>query len=283
MGGQSLNYIYICQGLLDYITVLLRGENMLEVKNLTVGIKADKIKNVLYNVSLSVAPGEVHAIMGPNGSGKTSLLYSIMGHPRYVILNGKIFLDGEDITFLPPEEKSLRGLFISFQHPVEVEGVRLSTLLIAAKNKRAGESDLLKISDVRMIRDMRQLAARIGLKAEFLRRDVNVGFSGGERKRSELFQALYLKPKYMLLDEPDTGLDVDGVKVIAESISSAVSEGVGVLLVTHYARILNYVRPDRVSVIVNGRIVETGGPELAQLIDREGYSKYGVVEVDGSG
>ena len=251
---------------------------MLEVKNLSVGVKANKIKSILYNVTLSVAPGEVHAIMGPNGSGKTSLLYGIMGHPRYVIQGGKVLLDGEDITYLSPEEKSLRGIFISFQYPVEVEGVRLSTLLIAAQNKRLGEKDLLKIGDARMIREMRHLASRIGLKPEFLRRDVNVGFSGGERKRSELLQALYLKPRFMLLDEPDTGLDVDSVKVIAEHISSAVDEGVGVLIVTHYARILNYVRPDKVSVIVNGRIVDSGGPELAEIIDKEGYKKYGVVE-----
>lgn len=253
---------------------------MLEVKKLSIGVKADKIKNVLYNVSLSVAPGEVHAIMGPNGSGKTSLLYGIMGHPRYIVQSGRVLLDGEDITHLSPEEKSLRGIFISFQYPVEVFGVRLSTLLIAARNKRMGETDLLKIGDARMIREMRHLASRIGLKPEFLRRDVNVGFSGGERKRSELLQALYLKPRYMLLDEPDTGLDVDSVKVIAEHISSAVEEGVGVLIVTHYARILNYVKPDKVSVIVNGRIVDSGGPELAGVIDREGYKKYGVVEVD---
>ena len=253
---------------------------MLEVKDLSVGIKADRIKNILYNVSLTVEPGEVHAIMGPNGSGKTSLLYSIMGHPRYVILKGQVLLDGEDITGLPPEERSLKGLMLSFQHPVEVEGVRLSTLLIAAWNKRRGEADLLKIGDARMLRDMRQLASRVGLKPEFLRRDVNVGFSGGERKRSELFQALFLRPKYMLLDEPDTGLDIDGVKLIAENISRIAEDGVGILLVTHYARILNYVRPDKVSVIVNGRIVDTGGPELAERIDREGYKSYGVIEVD---
>ncbi len=253
---------------------------MLEVKNLSVGIKTDRIKTILYNINLSVGPGEVHAIMGPNGSGKTSLLYGIMGHPKYIVLNGQVLLDGEDITALSPEKKSLRGLFISFQHPVEIEGVRLSTLLIAARNKRMGENDLLKISDARIIRDMRHLATRVGLKPEFLRRDVNLGFSGGERKRSELMQALYLKPKYMLLDEPDTGLDVDSVKVIAENISEAVNDGVGVLLVTHYSRILKYVNPDKVSVIVNGRVVDTGGPELADYIDREGYKKYGVIEVD---
>lgn len=251
---------------------------MLEVKNLSVGIKAEKIISVLYNVSLSVSSGEVHAIMGPNGSGKTSLLYGIMGHPKYIIQSGKILLDGEDVTDLPPEEKSLKGIFIGFQYPVEIEGVRLSTLLIAAHNKRLGEKDLLKIGDARMIREMRLLASRIGLKPEFLRRDVNVGFSGGERKRSELLQALYIKPRFMLLDEPDTGLDVDSVKVIAEHISRAVEEGVGVLIVTHYARILNYVRPDKVSVIVNGRIVDSGGPELAEIIDKEGYRKYGVAE-----
>lgn len=251
---------------------------MLETRNLSVKIIGDEPKIVIHGVSINVKPGELHAVMGPNGSGKSSLLFAIMGHPRYHVVEGDIRLDGESILKLPTEERSLKGLFLSFQYPVDIIGVRLSTLMIASHNKRMGIGDLLKIEDSSIIKDIRGLIRSVGLSPAFLRRDVNVGFSGGERKKSELFQALFLKPKYILMDEPDTGLDIDGVKLVAKHISSLIDGGSGILLVTHYARILNHVEPDRVSILVGGRIVDSGGPELAQLIDREGYRRYGVVE-----
>jgi Fe-S cluster assembly ATP-binding protein len=251
----------------------------LELKNLSVIIEGNEDRPVLEGISLSVEPGEIHAIMGPNGSGKSSLLYSIMGHPKYRVVEGDILLDGESLLDMSPDKRSLRGLFIGFQSPTDIYGIRLSTLVMAALNKRRGSKDLLKIEDAKFLRDMRGLIRDVGLGPEFLRREVNVGFSGGEKKKSEIFQALMMKPKYMLLDEPDTGLDVDSVKKMGSYIKGFSDSGIGILLVTHYVRILNYVRPDRISIMVRGRIVDSGGPELAQLIEEEGYKRYGVVKV----
>lgn len=249
---------------------------MLEVIDLVVEVDADEgPRRVVDGVSLSVRQGEVHAVMGPNGSGKTSLLYAIAGHPSYRLVSGDIRLDGESITSLSPDKRSLKGVFLSFQSPREVPGVKLSTLIIAMHNKRSGVEDLLKVQNPRLILEARRRAQALGLPRDALRRDVNVGFSGGERKRSEVLQALLVRPRYMLLDEPDSGLDIDGVKAVARAISESASGGSGVLLVTHYARILNFVRPDRVTIIVGGRVVASGGPELADLVEREGYARYG--------
>ncbi len=245
----------------------------LEVKGLVAKVR-DTDKVVVNGVSLRVDRGEIVALMGPNGSGKSSLAYTLMGHPRYEVVSGDILLDGESIVGLPPEERSLRGLFLGFQNPVEVEGVKLSSLIVASYNKRVGERDLFKTSNPRVFIEMNKYASMLGLRSELLYRDVNVGFSGGERKRSEMLQALMLNPRYVILDEPDSGLDVDGVKVIANSIELLRSRGTGVLLITHYTRILRYVKPSRVYVMVNGRIVASGGYELAEKIDREGYGMY---------
>ncbi len=245
----------------------------LQVRDLVVRIRGLG-KVVVDGVNLEVGKGEIVALMGPNGSGKSSLAYTIMGHPRYEVVSGDIVVDGESIVGLSPEERSLKGLFLGFQNPVEVEGVKLSNLIIASYNKRIGERDLLKTSNPRIIVEINKYASILGLRRELLYRDVNVGFSGGERKRSEMLQALILNPRYVILDEPDSGLDVDGVKVIANAIETLRSRNTGVLLITHYTRILRYVKPSRVYVMVNGRIVEKGGYELAEKIDREGYSVY---------
>jgi Fe-S cluster assembly ATP-binding protein len=251
---------------------------MLEIKNLTVEVVGDPSKIVVKNLSLSVMEGQVHAIMGPNGSGKTSLLYAIMGHPNYRVVEGDILLDNKSIINLSPDERSLKGIFLTFQSPMEIPGVKLSTLLVAARNKRIGSDDLLKVEDARVLKDMRIFARDIGLGPEFLRREINYGFSGGEKKKSELLQALIINPRFMLLDEPDTGLDIDSIKNIARYIKESAEKGIGILLVTHYARILNYVVPDKVSIIVDGELVDSGGPELAHVIESEGYRRYGVIE-----
>jgi Fe-S cluster assembly ATP-binding protein len=249
---------------------------MLEIIDVVVEVETNEgPRRVVNGVSLSVKPGEVHAVMGPNGSGKTSLLYAIAGHPSYRLVSGDIRLDGESIADLSPDKRSLKGIFLSFQNPREVPGVKLSTLILAMHNKRAGVQDLLKVQNPKLILEARRRAQRLGLGSEVLRRDVNVGFSGGERKRSEVLQAVLIKPRYMLLDEPDSGLDIDGVKAVASVISESAKNGSGVLLVTHYARILNFVKPDKVTIIVDGKVAATGGPELADLVEREGYARFG--------
>ncbi len=242
----------------------------LEAEKLSVEVGG---KRILHGVSLKLERGEIVAVMGPNGSGKSTLLYTIMGRPGYEVVEGSIRADGEELTKMPPEERSLRGVMLAFQDPVPVPGVKLVSLVTAAWNKRQGRKDLSK-PDPRLSVELRRLAKELGLREELLFRDVNVGFSGGEKKRSELLQLLALKPRYALLDEPDSGLDVDGVKTVAGAAARLRDEGAGLLVVTHYARILRFLEPDRVYVLVNGRIVDEGGAELAHRIDREGYSRY---------
>ncbi len=244
---------------------------LLEIRGLHVEVDG---KRVLKGVNLKVERGEVYVIMGPNGSGKTSLAMAIMGHPSYKVVEGDIVFKGESIASLPVEERGLRGIFLGFQNPVEVPGVRLSTLVIASYNKRRGLEDLTKPSDPRLLQRMMRVAEDVGLAREHLYREVNIGFSGGERKRAEILQLLLLEPELTILDEPDSGLDVDGVWMVAKIIDALRKKGRSVLLITHYARVLSYVKPDKVAVLVDGRIVDRGGAELAEIVEREGYSRY---------
>ncbi len=240
----------------------------LEVLNLTVRVK-DKV--VLRNVSLNVDYGTIHVVMGPNGSGKSSLAYTILGREGYEVLEGDIRLDGESILNLETHERALRGIFLGMQDPPAIPGVKLSTLIIASMNKRIGVSDLTKISDPRIVKTIHKVASEIGLPMELLQREVNVGFSGGERKRSELFQAIVLEPKIAILDEPDSGLDIDGIRKVASYIDSLRSKGRAVLLITHYARMLHFVKPDIVTVLIGGEVVARGGPELVFEVEELGY------------
>jgi len=239
----------------------------LRVENLSVSIEN---KLVLRDVSFELKRGEIISIMGPNGSGKTSLALAIMGHPKYEILSGRILLDDEEITHLSPDERSLRGLFLAFQNPIEVKGIRLSTLIFSALNKRRGERNLLK-SDPKIIPLLMQNLREVGLSNDHLHRDVNLGFSGGEKKRAELLQALMLKPKFLILDEPDSGLDVDGIKITAKKIKELASQGTGIIIITHYARLLKYLSPKEIIVISDGKIIARGGSELSYLIEERGY------------
>ncbi len=224
-------------------------------------------REVLKGVNLTVKSGEVHVLMGPNGSGKTTLSLAIMGHPRYKVTKGRIILDGEDITGLEPHERAKRGLFLAFQNPIELSGVRLSTLLTLEVNKVYGT---MRPEDT--ISTIRNVAKQVGLSEALLNRNAFEGFSGGEKKRTEIAQMLLLKPKIALLDEPDSGVDVDGLKVIAEGISKLLKESkTGFLIITHYRRILEHVKPDRVHVMYKGKIIASGGEELSAKIDREGY------------
>jgi Fe-S cluster assembly ATP-binding protein len=237
----------------------------LVVENLHVEVEG---KEVLKGVNLEVNRGEVHVLMGPNGSGKTTLSLALMGHPKYKITKGRILLEGEDITGLEPHERARKGLFLAFQNPIEISGVRLSTLLTLEANRVFGSS----IKPEETFSVIRDVAKRVGLSESLLNRNVFEGFSGGEKKRTEIAQMLLLKPKIAILDEPDSGVDVDGLKIIADNISKLLQEnGTGFLIITHYRRILEYVKPTKVHVMYKGKIVVSGGEELSAKIDREGY------------
>ncbi|MCE4606195.1 MAG: Fe-S cluster assembly ATPase SufC [Desulfurococcales archaeon] len=244
---------------------------MLEIENLAVEVEG---KTILENINLRVNKGELHAIMGPNGSGKSTLAYAIAGKGGYVIRNGKILLDGEDLTRLEPEERALKGIFLGFQEPPPLPGVKLSTLIVAALNKRRGVKDLTKLSSMRDYKAILEGLEKVGLSKSYALREANVGFSGGEKKRAEILQAMLLDPKIVILDEPDSGLDVEGVAKIAEIIGELRGEGKGLLVITHYARIFKHIKPDKVSILVNGKIVAKGGGELAYKVDDEGYKSF---------
>ncbi|BEP16697.1 Fe-S cluster assembly ATPase SufC [Pyrofollis japonicus] len=244
----------------------------LEVRGVTGGPES---KTVLQKVSLSIPRASLVALMGPNGSGKTTLAYTIMGHPSYVVRDGRILLDGEDITGLPTYERARRGLMLGFQSPPEIPGVRFLNFVAAAYNRvKDVEDKLIGTPRPEMIKLVKNYASMLGLRDEHLQREVNVGFSGGERKRAEMLQILVLDPRYVILDEPDSGLDVDGVRVVAKAIQMLLDRGVGVLVITHYARILQFVEPDKVAIMVSGRVVDEGGPELAKHIEEHGYAPY---------
>lgn len=240
---------------------------LLELNNLCAAAEA---KEILHGVDLTLTHGEVHALMGPNGSGKSTLANVLMGHPGYAV-RGSIRFRGEDITALSPEKRARKGLFLSFQHPSEVPGVRVDHFLFSAKKAITGNARL-SVQEFR--RELDAAMQELGIGEDVLERGLNEGFSGGEKKRSEMLAMRVLKPKLAVLDETDSGLDIDAMKRIAESIARAHAEGMGVLLITHYRRILDYVKPDAVSVLVQGRIVDSGGAGLAEKLEKHGYAPY---------
>jgi Fe-S cluster assembly ATP-binding protein len=246
---------------------------MLEIKDLHASVGVADVE-ILKGVNLTVRPGEVHAIMGPNGSGKSTLAYVLAGHPSYIVTGGDILLEGESLLDKEPEDRARAGVFLSFQHPVEVPGVRLSEFLRAGYNsvrKARGEEEL----SARLFNQMlRQKAELVEMDPSLIQRAVNEGFSGGERKRNEVLQMAVLEPKLAVLDEPDSGLDVDAVRIVANGIEQLRSPERAVILITHYQRILNYVVPDYVHVIVDGRIVKSGDKDLALEVETVGYDKY---------
>ncbi|WP_069807443.1 Fe-S cluster assembly ATPase SufC [Vulcanisaeta thermophila] len=242
----------------------------LEIINLEVEVDG---KRILNGVSLSVSSGEVVAIMGPNGSGKTTLFLTIAGHPRYRVVNGDIRLDGESIINLYPEERVQKGILLALQNPTPVPEVRLSTLIVAMLNKRAGKH-ITDPPTPQMLMQMNKLVTELGLKPEHLSRGVHAGFSGGESKRAEVLQLLMYKPRVAMLDEPDSGLDVDGIAVIGRAIAQMAQEGSAVLVTTHHAEILHYVRPSRVIVMSGGRVVYEGDESVVKEIESMGYEKF---------
>ena len=244
----------------------------LEIKDLCVSVETeDGPKEILKGVTLTIRPGEVHAIMGPNGSGKSTLAYSIAGHPKYDITSGTVTLDGQDVLAMSVDERARAGLFLAMQYPVEVPGVSVANFLRTAKTAIDGEAPKLRT----WVKDVNTALERGGLDPEFAKRNVNEGFSGGEKKRHEIAQLELLDPKVAVLDETDSGLDIDALKVVSTGVNRfAEDKDKGVLLITHYTRILRYITPDFVHVFVDGRIAEQGGPELADQLEAEGYDKY---------
>ena len=244
----------------------------LEIRDLHVSVDTDAGgKEILRGVDLTVRPGETHAIMGPNGSGKSTLAYSIAGHPKYTITAGSVSLDGQDVLAMTVDERARAGLFLAMQYPVEVPGVSVSNFLRSAKTAVAGEAPKLRT----WVKDVRSAMSELAIDPTFAERDVNAGFSGGEKKRHEILQLELLDPKVAVLDETDSGLDIDALRIVAEGVNRFKAGGdKGVLLITHYTRILRYITPDFVHVFVDGRIAEEGGPELAEKLEAGGYVSY---------
>jgi Fe-S cluster assembly ATP-binding protein len=244
----------------------------LEIRDLHVSVEVeDGTKEILRGVDLTINSGETHAIMGPNGSGKSTLAYSIAGHPKYKVTGGTVTLDGEDVLAMKVDERARAGLFLAMQYPVEVPGVTVSNFLRTAKTAVDGEAPKLRT----WVKEVRGAMDGLRIDPAFAERNVNEGFSGGEKKRHEILQMELLKPRIAILDETDSGLDVDALKVVSEGVNRVKAAGdVGVMLITHYTRILRYIRPDFVHVFVDGRIVEEGGPELADRLEDEGYDRY---------
>lgn len=244
----------------------------LVINNLHVQVETDNgPKEILKGVNLTINSGEIHAIMGPNGSGKSTLASTIAGHPSYEVTEGEITLDGEDVLAMSADERAKAGLFLAMQYPVEIPGVTMANFLRTAKTAIDGEAPAIRSWMTEVKDSMKNL--RMG--NEFMERNVNEGFSGGEKKRAEILQLELLKPKVALLDETDSGLDVDALRIVSEGVNRAHSSNdLGVMLITHYTRILRYIKPDLVHVFVEGRMAEEGGPELAERLEEEGYDRY---------
>ena len=245
---------------------------MLEIKDLRVNLE-DENKEILKGVDLTVEAGKVHAIMGPNGSGKSTLSYVLSGKKGYEVIDGTVLLNDNDILEMEPEERASAGLFLAFQYPVEIPGVGNMTFLRTAVNAQRKARGEQEISATDFLKQVRELAKSLQIDAEMLKRPVNVGFSGGEKKRNEILQMAMLEPKMCILDETDSGLDVDAMKLVAEGVNSLRGAGRGFLVITHYQRLLDHIKPDVVHIMANGRIVKTGGPELALEVENNGYSE----------
>lgn len=246
--------------------------SVLEIKDLHVTVETENgEREILKGVDLTIKSGETHAIMGPNGSGKSTLAYSIAGHPKYTITGGSVTLDGVDVLEMSVDERARAGLFLAMQYPVEVPGVSVSNFLRSAATAIRGEAPKVRT----WVGEVKEAMSSLGMDPSFSERNVNEGFSGGEKKRHEILQMELLKPKIAILDETDSGLDVDALRIVSEGVNRIKSKSeVGIMLITHYTRILRYIKPDFVHVFANGRIVEQGGAELADRLEAEGYAEY---------
>jgi len=246
--------------------------SVLSVKDLHVSVETEEgSKQILKGVNLTINKGEIHAIMGPNGSGKSTLAYTIAGHPKYHVDSGSVTLDGEEVLDMSIDERARAGLFLAMQYPVEIPGVKVADFLRTAKTALSGEAPALRP----WIKEVNTSMKALRMDKTFADRNVNEGFSGGEKKRNEILQLELLKPNFAILDETDSGLDVDALKIVSEGVNRArENTGLGLLLITHYTRILRYIKPDFVHVFVDGRVAEEGGPELADRLENEGYDRF---------
>jgi Fe-S cluster assembly ATP-binding protein len=243
---------------------------MLKIENLSVTLEEEN-KQILKGVTLDVPAGAVHAIMGPNGSGKSTLSYVLAGRDGYEVTGGSATLDGEDVLDMEPEERAASGLFLAFQYPVEIPGVGNMTFLRTALNSQRKARGEEEVSAPDFLKLIRAKAKDLNIDADMLKRPVNVGFSGGEKKRNEILQMAMLEPRMCVLDETDSGLDVDAMKLVSQGVNALRDEGRGFLVITHYQRLLDHIKPDVVHIMADGRIVETGGPDLALKVENEGY------------
>lgn len=244
---------------------------MLSIRDLHAAVGGTEI---LKGLTLDVPAGEVHAVMGPNGAGKSTLSYVLTGRDGYEVTSGEATFDGEDLLALDPSERAARGVFLSFQYPLEIPGVPALTFIRTAMNAQRKTRGEAEITAPAFLKLARETAAKLKIDFEMLRRSLNVGFSGGEKKRMEIFQMAMLSPRFLILDETDSGLDIDALRIVSDGINALRSPGRGMLVITHYQRLLDYVTPDRVHVLVKGRVVASGGPELAHQLEREGYDRY---------
>jgi Fe-S cluster assembly ATP-binding protein len=246
--------------------------SVLSVKDLHVSVETEQgTKNILNGVNLTINQGEIHAIMGPNGSGKSTLAYTIAGHPKYHVESGSVTLDGEEVLDMSIDSRARAGLFLAMQYPVEIPGVKVADFLRTAKTALSGEAPALRP----WIKEVNSSMKALRMDKAFSDRNVNEGFSGGEKKRNEILQLELLKPRFAILDETDSGLDVDALKIVSQGVNRAhESTDLGLLLITHYTRILRYIKPDFVHVFVDGRVAEQGGPDLADRLENEGYDRF---------
>lgn len=248
---------------------------MIKIENLQASIEIDEgTKDILKGISLDIPAGEVHAIMGPNGSGKSTLSYVLAGREDYEVTGGSVTMDGVDLLELEPEERAAAGLFLAFQYPVEIPGVTMSTFLKTSLNavrKQRGEAELDALAILKL---MKTKCKELGISDDMMKRAVNVGFSGGEKKRNEVLQMALLEPKFAVLDETDSGLDIDALKVVADGVNAMRDGKRSFLVITHYQRLLDYIKPDVVHVLAGGRIVKTGGFDLVKELEDKGYAEF---------
>lgn len=244
------------------------NQPLLQIKNLSVSIEN---KQIVKELNLTVNPGEIHAIMGPNGSGKSTLCYALMGHPEYTVTGGEVLMNGKNVLEMAVDERSKAGMFLAFQYPVEVPGVTLQNFLRTAYNSHKGENGASKVNVLKFWGFLKAKLQMLGIDESFANRYLNDGFSGGEKKRAEILQMAVLEPKVALLDETDSGLDIDALRAVAEGVNKLMNPTMGIVMITHYQRLLDYIKPHYVHIMASGNIIKTGGPELALELEEKGY------------